>query len=37
VWALVMVIGTMIYLRERAALIRRGVDIRARFRELPPE
>jgi amino acid transporter len=37
VWALVMAIGTVIYLRERAALIRRGVDIEARFRELPPE
>jgi amino acid transporter len=37
VWALVMAIGTVIYLRERAALVRRGVDIGARFRELPPE
>jgi amino acid transporter len=37
VWALVMAAGTLIYLRERAALVRRGVDLDRRFRELPPE
>lgn len=37
VWVIVMAIGTAVYLRERAALIRRGVDVPARFRELPPE
>jgi len=37
VWALVMGIGTVIYLRERAALVGRGVELGARFRELPPE
>ena len=37
VWALVMAIGTAIYWRERAALVRQGVDLAARFRELPPE
>ena len=37
VWALVMLAGTVIYVRERAALVRRGVDLRARFRELPAE
>lgn len=36
-WVLVMAIGTAMYLRERAALVRRGVDLRARFRALPPE
>jgi amino acid transporter len=37
VWALVMAVGTVIYVRERAALVRNGVDLTARFRELPPE
>jgi amino acid transporter len=37
VWALVMAVGTLVYLRERASLVRRGVDVAARFRELPPE
>jgi basic amino acid/polyamine antiporter, APA family len=37
VWALVMAIGTVIYVRERIALVRDGVDVAARFRELPPE
>lgn len=37
IWALVMAAGTLIYLRERAALVRRGVDLDARFRELPAE
>lgn len=37
VWVIVMAIGTAVYLRERAALTRRGVDVPARFRELPPE
>jgi amino acid transporter len=37
IWAMVMSVGTLIYLRERAALTRAGVDIAARFRDLPPE
>jgi APA family basic amino acid/polyamine antiporter len=37
VWAVVMTVGTLIYLRERAALVRRGVDLAAHFRDLPPE
>ncbi len=37
VWALVMAAGTLVYLRERAALVRAGVDLDTRFRELPPE
>jgi amino acid transporter len=36
-WIIVMAIGTVMYLRERAALVRRGVDLQALFRELPPE
>jgi len=37
IWLIVMGLGTVIYLRELAALRRRGVDVDARFRELPPE
>ena len=37
VWLLVMTLGTLIYLRERAALSRSGVDVAARFDHLPPE
>lgn len=37
VWAVVMALGTVIYLRERAALVRAGIDLRARFDALPPE
>jgi basic amino acid/polyamine antiporter, APA family len=37
VWLLVMAAGTVIYVRERASLVRRGVDVAAHFRELPPE
>jgi APA family basic amino acid/polyamine antiporter len=37
IWLIVMGLGTAIYLRELAALRRRGVDVEARFRELPPE
>ena len=37
VWALVLVGASAIYLRERAALVRRGVDVAARFADLPPE
>jgi amino acid transporter len=37
VWAIVMAAGTFIYLRERVALVRRGVDLDGRFRGLPPE
>ncbi len=37
VWGLVMGIATVIYLRETAALRRRGVDVQAIFATLPPE
>lgn len=37
VWCLVMGIATLIYLRETAALRRRGVDVQAIFATLPPE
>jgi hypothetical protein len=30
-------VGSLIFLRERMALERRGVDVEARFRTLPPE
>ncbi len=36
-WLFVMLMGTLIFVRERRALTRQGVDVRARFRELPPE
>jgi len=37
IWLIVMGIGTVIYLRELATLRHQGVDVVARFRELPPE
>ena len=37
VWVIVMAMATVIYLRELAKLGRQGVDVNARFRELPPE
>ena len=37
VWAVVMGIGSLIYWREIRRLRRAGVDLRARFAELPPE
>ena len=37
VWLASMAIATLIYLRERRALVRAGVDLNARFRALPPE
>jgi basic amino acid/polyamine antiporter, APA family len=36
-WAAVMTAGTVIYWREVAALKAAGVDLRARFTQLPPE
>jgi APA family basic amino acid/polyamine antiporter len=36
-WAVVLGIGTLIYVREVRALGRAGVDLEARFRTLPPE
>lgn len=36
-WLFVMAIGTAIYLRETSRLRAAGVDLRARFRELPPQ
>lgn len=36
-WLLVMVLGTMVYLRETRALARRGGDLAAITRVLPPE
>jgi APA family basic amino acid/polyamine antiporter len=37
VWAVVMALGTVVYLRETRALAARGVDLAARFASLPPE
>jgi amino acid transporter len=37
VWALVMALGTVVFLRELARLRASGVDVAARFAELPPE
>ncbi|MCC7053127.1 MAG: APC family permease [Gemmatimonadaceae bacterium] len=37
VWALVMGVATVIFLREMSALRRRGVDVPAIFATLPPE
>ncbi|MEO7965156.1 MAG: APC family permease [Gemmatimonadaceae bacterium] len=37
VWLAVMAVGTVIYLRETAALRKAGVDLDARFSTLPPE
>ena len=34
-WGIVLIAGSAIYYREVRALRRRGVDVRARFRELP--
>lgn len=36
-WVGVMLVGTLIFVRERRALRRRGVDVDALFRTLPPE
>lgn len=36
-WLFVMLVGTFIFARERRALARRGVDVDAQFRTLPPE
>ncbi len=37
VWALVMALGTVVYVREMRALAARGVDVATRFATLPPE
>lgn len=37
IWVIVLIAATIIYVRERAALVRRGVDVAARFATLPPE
>jgi len=37
VWFAVMALGSAIYARERATLLRRGVDLRDHFSQLPPE
>ena len=37
VWAVVMALGTIVYLRETRALAARGVNLAARFAVLPPE
>jgi hypothetical protein len=37
VWAIVMALASVIYVREVRALRRRGVDVAARFSSLPPE
>ncbi|MGQ0639347.1 MAG: APC family permease [Gemmatimonadaceae bacterium] len=36
-WLFVMLVGTLIFVRERRALRRRGVDVAALCRTLPPE
>lgn len=36
-WALMLAAASVIYWRERGALVRRGVDVRAIFASLPPE
>jgi amino acid transporter len=36
-WLFVMLVGSLIYVRERRALVRRGVNVAAQFRQLPPE
>jgi basic amino acid/polyamine antiporter, APA family len=36
-WAFVMAVGSLIYWREVRALRRDGVDLRARFADLPPD
>ncbi len=37
VWLIVMAVASLIYLRERRALLRKGVDVDAIFAKLPPE
>ena len=37
VWAIVMALGSLLYLIETRALQRAGIDLRARFAELPPQ
>ncbi len=37
VWAVVMALGTAVYVREMGRLRARGVDVTARFAALPPE
>lgn len=37
VWAIVMALASVIYVKEVRALRRRGVDVAARFSSLPPE
>jgi amino acid transporter len=37
VWALVMAVGSLVYLRELRVLRRDGIDLRARCATLPPE
>ncbi len=36
-WLIVLAIGSLIYFRETRALARRGIDLAARCRELPPQ
>ena len=37
VWAIVMALASVVYLREMRALTAQGVDVAARFASLPPE
>ena len=37
VWLVVMALGTLVYAREKRALLAQGVDVAARFATLPPE
>jgi hypothetical protein len=36
VWAIVMALATVVYVRELSGLRARGVDVAGRFRVLPP-
>lgn len=37
IWILVMIVASMIYFREKAKLVKQGVDVDERFSRLPPE
>jgi len=37
VWAIVMTLASVVYVREMRRLRAQGVDVAARFLELPPE
>ncbi len=37
IWEIVLIVASLIYSRERALLVKSGVDVSARFATLPPE